>query len=104
MIPRPPRSTQGRTLFPYTTLFRSPSHIPRPHEVPWQLEHVLATARQLYHIEQVRGAGNDGARDLAVAATNPGPLARGVERLAHRGPQGLGRAVQPGGIMRQGRP
>src|SRR5216117_4327685 len=23
MIPRPPRSTQGRTLFPYTTLFRS---------------------------------------------------------------------------------
>ena len=25
MIRRPPRSTQGRTLFPYTTLFRSPS-------------------------------------------------------------------------------
>src|SRR5216117_4492775 len=24
MIRRPPRSTQGRTLFPYTTLFRSP--------------------------------------------------------------------------------
>ena len=23
MIRRPPRSTQGRTLFPYTTLFRS---------------------------------------------------------------------------------
>src|SRR5213596_3963058 len=23
MIPRPPRSTQDRTLFPYTTLFRS---------------------------------------------------------------------------------
>src|SRR5216117_2250373 len=29
MIRRPPRSTQGRTLFPYTTLFRSP----RPPEV-----------------------------------------------------------------------
>src|SRR3989442_13176034 len=66
-------------------------------------EQVLATARQLYHIEQVRSAGNDGARDLAVAATNPGPLARGVERLAHRGAQGLGRAVQPWSIMRQGR-
>src|SRR4029077_18296238 len=58
-----------------------PSHIPRPHEMPWQLEQVLATARQLYHIEQVRGAGDDCARDLAVAAPNPGPLARGVERL-----------------------
>src|SRR5216117_4289838 len=26
MIRRPPRSTQGRTLFPYTTLFRSELH------------------------------------------------------------------------------
>src|SRR5216117_4431902 len=30
MIRRPPRSTQGRTLFPYTTLFRSPPSYP-----PW---------------------------------------------------------------------
>src|SRR5216117_4357930 len=28
MIRRPPRSTQGRTLFPYTTLFRSRQSIP----------------------------------------------------------------------------
>src|SRR5216117_3654079 len=27
MIRRPPRSTQGRTLFPYTTLFRSYLHL-----------------------------------------------------------------------------
>src|SRR5216117_2803434 len=27
MIRRPPRSTQGRTLFPYTTLFRSHAHV-----------------------------------------------------------------------------
>src|SRR5216117_2871185 len=27
MIRRPPRSTQGRTLFPYTTLFRSPASL-----------------------------------------------------------------------------
>src|SRR5213596_4037678 len=30
MIRRPPRSTQDRTLFPYTTLFRSPTASPRP--------------------------------------------------------------------------
>src|SRR5216117_1600995 len=31
MIRRPPRSTQGRTLFPYTTLFRSlQRRVPRP--------------------------------------------------------------------------
>src|SRR5216117_4579282 len=29
MIRRPPRSTQGRTLFPYTTLFRSNLDAPR---------------------------------------------------------------------------
>src|SRR5216110_411623 len=26
MLPRPPRSTQAHTLFPYTTLFRSPAY------------------------------------------------------------------------------
>src|SRR3546814_12114708 len=29
MIRRPPRSTRTDTLFPYTTLFRSPFHTPR---------------------------------------------------------------------------
>src|SRR3546814_18023796 len=29
MIRRPPRSTRTDTLFPYTTLFRSPSQVPR---------------------------------------------------------------------------
>src|SRR3546814_10868737 len=34
MIRRPPRSTRTDTLFPYTTLFRSPpSQTRRPHEV-----------------------------------------------------------------------
>src|SRR5216117_2891921 len=33
MIRRPPRSTQGRTLFPYTTLFRS-RHDPAPRSRP----------------------------------------------------------------------
>src|SRR5216117_4623693 len=34
MIRRPPRSTQGRTLFPYTTLFRSRFTVQLPHNVP----------------------------------------------------------------------
>src|SRR3546814_12455086 len=29
MIRRPPRSTRTDTLFPYTTLFRSPAHVDR---------------------------------------------------------------------------
>src|SRR5216117_3183033 len=32
MIRRPPRSTQGRTLFPYTTLFRSQDLAAAQHE------------------------------------------------------------------------
>src|SRR5216117_1698930 len=40
MIRRPPRSTQGRTLFPYTTLFRShqfgpPARVTGPLPWPW---------------------------------------------------------------------
>src|SRR3546814_17342813 len=31
MILRPPRSTRTDTLFPYTTLFRSPAQSVRPH-------------------------------------------------------------------------
>src|SRR3546814_18483544 len=33
MIRRPPRSTRTDTLFPYTTLFRSVRHTPRPHRI-----------------------------------------------------------------------
>src|SRR3546814_2198765 len=34
MIRRPPRSTRTDTLFPYTTLFRSPHQWPRPLTTP----------------------------------------------------------------------
>ena len=71
--------------------------------MPWQLEHVLGATCQLHDIEQVQRTGNDGARDLAVAATNPGPVPCHVERLAHRVARGLGRAVQSWRIVRQGR-
>src|SRR5205823_2887091 len=63
---------------------RPPPHVPRPAEVPWQLEHVLGATRQVHHIEQVPRPGNERARDLLVAAANPGPLAHRVECLAHR--------------------
>src|SRR3546814_17313056 len=48
MIRRPPRSTRTDTLFPYTTLFRSPAGgmAPRPHPAgrgnehrPWRFPH-----------------------------------------------------------------
>src|SRR3546814_3963828 len=44
MIRRPPRSTRTDTLFPYTTLFRSPGQeaedVPRdPHQVHGRVEH-----------------------------------------------------------------
>src|SRR5216117_4161461 len=38
MIRRPPRSTQGRTLFPYTTLFRSPPRVSQPEHVAHRVE------------------------------------------------------------------
>src|SRR5213596_4168393 len=44
MVRRPPRSTQGRTLFPYTTLFRS-----------WTVLHTVTWTRKL-------GGGNNGPR------------------------------------------
>src|SRR5216117_2473305 len=62
MIRRPPRSTQGRTLFPYTTLFRSllvgggeePGHrIDDPHRMP-------ATPQRLHDL------GSAGERDRAL--------------------------------------
>src|SRR3546814_2813149 len=37
MIRRPPRSTRTDTLFPYTTLFRSPAP-------PWSLRHLSMTS------------------------------------------------------------
>ena len=44
MIRRPPRSTQAKTLFPYTTLFRSPPPRP-PAPSPGVLRHLLTTRR-----------------------------------------------------------
>src|SRR3546814_5449481 len=42
MIRRPPRSTRTDTLFPYTTLFRSPTCVSSPRAAWWMLPNVSA--------------------------------------------------------------
>ena len=46
MIRRPPRSTQAKTLFPYTTLFRSDQPRPRTWLTPHQLQSAAHPASQ----------------------------------------------------------
>src|SRR3546814_7021538 len=41
MIRRPPRSTRTDTLFPYTTLFRSLSNLPRDADAPEKLYYLV---------------------------------------------------------------
>src|SRR5216117_4438968 len=55
MIRRPPRSTQGRTLFPYTTLFRSDGG--RHHRLPsrgWCARHSEDTVRSEEHTSELQ--------------------------------------------------
>src|SRR3546814_10463181 len=66
MIRRPPRSTRTDTLFPYTTLFRSPSAEREfdtgPHEVTqgvpgiviMPIDHILAGAQAHFHPGQAK--------------------------------------------------
>src|SRR3546814_14456955 len=57
MIRRPPRSTRTDTLFPYTTLFRSPAR--------------LAAGRRSWWLPLAPPPGRGGA-DLAANASSPG--------------------------------
>src|SRR3546814_12024601 len=64
MIRRPPRSTRTDTLFPYTTLFRSPLALRPAQPVPGQrgggaapLGHGLSAARPLRPRRARRGGG-----------------------------------------------
>src|SRR3546814_10180229 len=65
MIRRPPRSTRTDTLFPYTTLFRSPRHHPHPRRAWPQQRAALPLVR----------AGRGDARDPA-ADPDAGPAHR----------------------------
>src|SRR5216117_4432320 len=51
---RPPRSTQGRTLFPYTTLFRSRSGSPGPRLEPERLPGPARRARSEEHTSELQ--------------------------------------------------
>src|SRR5216117_3868009 len=81
MIRRPPRSTQGRTLFPYTTLFRSRRPVGQDDpEVPQSLRgptpapsQILLLADGDLDVDRVelgdrgeRGAGLDQVADVCV--------------------------------------
>src|SRR3546814_21028634 len=82
MIRAPPRSTRTDTLFPYTTLFRSPLTgilVERPAvigDVP------VVGARHIDHRMMPRAA-----RDLEVLAQN---LAHRLERAGRRRPHRIG--------------
>src|SRR3546814_3338142 len=59
MIRRPPRSTRTDTLFPYTTLFRSHTALPRSPKVPllsFRLPHITAA--------EIRGRSEEHTSEL----------------------------------------
>src|SRR5213596_4093410 len=58
MIRRPPRSTQDRTLFPYTTLFRSPGRRIRTRRYPGiRLAARTTTGRSEEHTSELQSHG-----------------------------------------------
>src|SRR3546814_21080216 len=83
MIPRPPRSTRTDTLFPYTTLFRSPDGRGR-----------LAPA----HGGRIQAGGDRGARPADHPAQD---RTRGAEEGERQGVEGSAR--DPGKRARQSR-
>src|SRR3546814_10294164 len=83
MIRRPPRSTRTDTLFPYTTLFRSNPHGPRPHR---------SGSRAGRRRERSRSPGDPGhGADSPAWAVPPRPWRR------------TGRAWSDGAWRREGR-
>src|SRR3546814_3387882 len=63
MIRRPPRSTRTDTLFPYTTLFRSPAHIVINGENFHALKALTYTHRGKVDAIYIDPPYNSGARD-----------------------------------------
>src|SRR5213596_3208223 len=68
MIRRPPRSTQDRTLFPYTTLFRSPPPSGRPPAPSHDRPDGAAAARDGHEERRQRGQSQARGRQDAVLA------------------------------------
>src|SRR3546814_8844660 len=68
MIPRPPRSTRTDTLFPYTTLFRSPVQ-PAARRKISSLDTWSCRLRDLLGVRTGRRCGSEG-----MASVNSAPL------------------------------
>src|SRR3546814_18044838 len=81
MIRRPPRSTRTDTLFPYTTLFRSPGLL--------TVQHVLVAVTDSLHLE--RGQIGPGVR---LAERLRPPDFASEQRREERGPLRLRAVVQ----------
>src|SRR3546814_6056843 len=85
MIRRPPRSTRTDTLFPYTTLFRSPQQVARiEQERAADAEHEVQPRHQrIAVLAEVQGIGR---RQRGVVGVAPARQLRG-EQLAGVGVQ-----------------
>src|SRR3546814_14893013 len=81
MIQRPPRSTRTDTLFPYTTLFRSPDGAGAVDPVP-ALRPQPADLRAEHLLRQARGLPQGDPADLAFAGG--GELYRAAGALRQR--------------------
>src|SRR3546814_7667798 len=66
MIPRPPRSTRTDTLFPYTTLFRSPQTDRRPSALAIRLPAPLRITVAAYFLLKAWAAAGRSACTWAV--------------------------------------
>src|SRR3546814_11421583 len=79
MIRRPPRSTRTDTLFPYTTLFRSPGHIQPNRGAPPAVRRLSRSCSQLRLTDKVgnrwsaRTISFHPVYALAAAVALPGP-------------------------------
>src|SRR2546429_9508401 len=103
MIRRPPRST----LFPYTTLFRSPSFFVHTDEEEWtdglrlNLWSVLAVTHAVLPAMQERGRG--AIVNIASEAGRAGPPLSVTYSAAKAGGIGLTKATAPEGAPSGGR-
>src|SRR3546814_1286631 len=86
MVRRPPRSTRTDTLFPYTTLFRSPSwmrHLPSGRGSGWT---VAGRAGAGVGFGVATGAGVDGTgADAVLPGTGYGAPGSGAAAVAFEG-------------------
>src|SRR3546814_11324601 len=87
MIRRPPRSTRTDTLFPYTTLFRSP-HRAQPSPVA-----EVADPRERQGKARQMNAGKGGVDVLGMMTLHLAAAAQGQVQVLRRDPARAGRAV-----------